>query len=152
MNFFVPGLPKPQGSKRAFVVKGRPVLAESAGQPLKDWRAVVALAAMNQMAGSPPLDGPVLVRLGFYLPRPKSHPKTKITYPTSRPDIDKLARSVLDALTHICFSDDAQVVHLEARKWWADGGNSVGVGISVMPCLWSQHHPGAGIRRMEGEA
>lgn len=119
IQFTVPGVPKPQGSKRGFVVKGKAVLVESAGIPLKDWRAVVALAGTEKMAGKPPLDGPLLVDLVFSLPRPKSHPKTRITWPITRPDIDKLARSVLDALTHVCWVDDSQIVTLILHKQWA---------------------------------
>lgn len=128
MNFFVPGIPRPQGSKKGFVNKktGGVILTESGGQAHKDWRAVVALAGMETMAGQPPLEGPIQVLLDFWLPRPKSHPKNKITWPTTRPDIDKLARSVLDALTHICWVDDAQVVNLILNKAW-----SVPVGLHV---------------------
>ena len=40
-----------------------------------------------------------------------------------RPDIDKLARAVLDALTGIVWVDDDQVVELVCRKrWWVEGG------------------------------
>jgi crossover junction endodeoxyribonuclease RusA len=132
MNFFVPGVPKPQGSKRAFVVKGRPVLVESAGVPLKDWRSMVAHVAAGEMGERLPLEGPLLVTLNFYLPRPKSHPKTKVTYPSTRPDLDKLARACLDALTHICFYDDGQVISLYLNKHW---GDKVGVHVEVEQLL-----------------
>ena len=130
VRFTVPGIPRPQGSKRAFVVKGRPVLTESAGEPLKDWRATIALAGANAMTGLQPFEGPIYGRLTFKMPRPKSHGK-KITSPTSRPDIDKLARSVLDALTHICFLDDAQLVTLNLTKRWAQPEHSDQVGVDI---------------------
>lgn len=119
MNFFVPGVPRPQGSKRGFVVKGKAVLVESAGQPLKDWRAVVALAGTEVMAGRSPFVGPLGVDLNFHLPRPKSYPKSRVDWPSKRPDIDKLARAVLDALTHVCWVDDAQITFLRLNKDWA---------------------------------
>lgn len=132
IQFTVPGVPKPQGSKRGFVVKGKAVLVESAGTPLKDWRAVVALAATEAMSGHAPFEGPVRVTLSFNLPRPKSHGK-KVTFPEHRPDIDKLARSVLDALTHVCFADDGQVTTLFARKRWAVPGLvPVGLGVQIL--------------------
>lgn len=43
-------------------------------------------------------------------------------YPCSRTagDIDKLSRSILDALTGIVYEDDSQVVILNARKEYLD--------------------------------
>lgn len=131
IRFTVPGVPKPQGSKRGFVVKGRAVLVESSGQAHKDWRAVVALAATEAMAGAAPFEGPLSSSLVFRLPRPKSHGK-KVTFPDHRPDIDKLARAVLDALTHVCFVDDGQILTLVLRKRWATPSlEPVGVQIHV---------------------
>lgn len=120
ISFWVPGVPRPQGSKRAFVHKTthKPVMVESSGAPLKDWRATVALAASEAMGFDDPLEGPVLLTLRFFLQRPKSHPKRRITWPTGRPDASKLARAVEDALTGICFKDDAQIVSLGVSKEW----------------------------------
>jgi Holliday junction resolvase RusA-like endonuclease len=36
-------------------------------------------------------------------------------YP-KRPDLDKLVRAVLDALTGVCYLDDSQVTRIEAEK------------------------------------
>lgn len=128
-SFTVIGTPKPQGSKRAYIRGGRPILTESAGAPLRDWRTDVQQAAITHHIGDP-YTGPLTVFLEFSLTRPKSHPKTKPTYPTSRPDIDKLSRAVLDALTHIVFKDDSQVTSLSAVKRW---GDPPGVRIIVHP-------------------
>jgi crossover junction endodeoxyribonuclease RusA len=121
ISFFVPGTPKPQGSKRGFVNKhtGKVAMVESAGAPLKDWRGDVKRFAVDAMGELLPLTGPVGLVLEFRLQRPKSHPKSKITYPEKRPDADKLARSVLDALTSVCFVDDAQITQLVVSKQWA---------------------------------
>lgn len=44
-------------------------------------------------------------------------PKTaKQTTPSVRPDIDKLLRAVLDALTGVAYADDAQVVSVTTAK------------------------------------
>lgn len=119
IRFTVLGTPKPQGSKRAYVQGGHARLVESAGQPLKDWRTDVQQAAIKAHHGEP-LEGPLAVQLIFNLVRPKSHPKTRPTWPTARPDIDKLARAVLDALTHVCYQDDSQITHLTLAKVWGD--------------------------------
>ena len=48
-------------------------------------------------------------------------PKTvKRIYPFVRPDLDKLCRAVLDALTGIAYKDDQQVVSLFATKSYGE--------------------------------
>lgn len=120
LSFFVPGIPKPQGSKRAIVNRhtGKAAVVESAGRPLKDWRADVrncaALALADQSQGIT-LGGPLHVDLTLVLPRPKARKSDR--YPSTRPDVDKLARGVLDALTSArLYGDDGQVASLCARK------------------------------------
>lgn len=133
ISFFVPGTPKPQGSKRGLVNKytGKVAMVESAGAPLKDWRGDVKRFAVDAQGDTPPLTGPVGILLEFRLQRPKSHPKTRVTYPVARPDADKLARSVLDALTSVCFVDDSQITRLVAYKKWASPFDPPGVLVQV---------------------
>jgi crossover junction endodeoxyribonuclease RusA len=72
---------------------------------------------MTHAAVTEPYDGPVIVRLRFVMPRPKSAPKTRRIWPAKRPDIDKLARSCLDSITDAgLWKDDGQVVELHAAK------------------------------------
>jgi crossover junction endodeoxyribonuclease RusA len=113
----VAGLPVTQGSKRAYVVNGRPVLAEQAGSQLKAWRYAMAMAAGDTHHG-PLLEGPVAVTLTFGLLKPASAPKRRRTWPIAARsgDVDKLARAALDALTGVVFADDAQVVELRVSK------------------------------------
>lgn len=126
VTFFVHGKAEPQGSSRAFMAGGRPIIT-SANKNLKDWRTIVQLAAMEH---AHMFDGPVEVVLHFHLPRPVSLPK-KVTHNVKRPDVDKLARAILDALTGQFFKDDSQVVALEAYKHYADP--FIGVDITVRP-------------------
>lgn len=123
ISFFVPGIPKPQGSKRAIVNRysGKPALIEAGGAALGDWRGDVKALAMQAMGDTEPLDGPIVLTLEFCFSKPKSAPKSKPVWPVKRStgDIDKQARSVLDALTSVCFRDDAQVVELYAFKRWS---------------------------------
>jgi crossover junction endodeoxyribonuclease RusA len=79
-----------------------------------------------------PLTGPVEVVITFCLPRPKFHYYSgkkrhgelrddAPIFVDKRPDIDKLARSTLDALTSAgMYSDDATVAHLDLWKIYAD--------------------------------
>lgn len=134
----VVGIPQPQGSKTAFVVKGRAVLTEgrnaSSRAAFKSWRDGVTLAARDwqQLHGEPSADEPVDVRITFRLPRPKSAPKRRL-WPDRKPDLDKLIRSVLDALVHGgVLTDDSRVVSIHARKVYAVDGPP-GASIEVLP-------------------
>lgn len=127
VRFFVPGKPAPQGSKRHV---GRGILIESSKE-VGPWRERVALAAHNVMAGTALFDGAVTVVLNFVLPRPKSAPKRSTPAAIKRPDLDKLERAILDAITGVIISDDSQVVSLLGHKRIAEIGETGGVDIRV---------------------
>lgn len=123
--FALPGLPVPQGSKK--LVNGR--MIDVNHRELRSWRQDVAWAALDATSTDGMariIDGPVTVTLDFYFQRPKGHFGKRGLRPsapaamTTRPDLDKLVRAVLDALTGVVFRDDAQVVSLTARKHYAD--------------------------------
>lgn len=110
------GTPKPQGSKRVF--NGRVV--EAAGNALKVWRKQIADACLAQVNEDHRLMlGPVRVEVDFYLERPKT---VKRSMPIVPPDVDKLARGLLDGIgqSEVVWGDDSQVVELIARKEYAD--------------------------------
>lgn len=115
--FSVLGKPAPQGSKRAFVVKGHAVLTEDSKRSAP-WRDSVAAAARDAMNGHLPIDDAVDVSVTFDFIRPKS---SKREYPSVIPDVDKLLRTVLDGLTAGgALRDDARVVNVTARKRYRD--------------------------------
>lgn len=127
----VPGEAIPQGSMQAFVRGGRAHLT-SDNPRLKDWRRRVttAVEARMRLTGATVLDEPVAVRIDFWLPRPPSIPKRR-HWPAVRPDVDKLARACLDALTGTAIVDDSRVVDLRAVKHYAHG--ACGVRITIEP-------------------
>jgi crossover junction endodeoxyribonuclease RusA len=127
LSFHVPGKPAPQGSKRHV---GRGILVESSKE-LGPWRERVALVAHSAMGGRSLLAGAVTVGLDFVLPRPKSAPKRSTPHAVKRPDVDKLARACLDAITGIVFGDDSVVIDLRATKRLAELGETAGVQITV---------------------
>lgn len=132
ISFKVTGHPAPQGSMRAFMRKGaRYPVVTSDNWNLKGWRQLVAYTA-QQHAANGPLAGGVHVMLTFSLQRPKSLPK-HVREHLKKPDIDKLARAVLDALTGILFVDDSAVVRLMATKRYADPHEAPGVLIGIAP-------------------
>jgi crossover junction endodeoxyribonuclease RusA len=126
-SFYVPGKPAPQGSKRHV---GRGILVESSKE-LGPWRERVALAAHNAMLGQPLLSGAITLTLDFVMPRPKSAPKRSTPPAVKRPDVDKLARAILDAITDVIIADDSQVVDLRATKRLAELGETPGVAITA---------------------
>lgn len=125
IEFTVLGKPQPAGSKRAFVVKGRPVVADD-NRKSKPWQALVAAAASDAMDGHDPMVGPLLLNVEFYVARPAGHfgsgrnaetiRKSAPTFPITRPDTTKLLRGLEDALTGLVWRDDAQVVSQLAHK------------------------------------
>lgn len=137
-SFFVPGIPRPQGSKTAigrlvggkvktWLVEGRRANARA---EFKQWRELVAHHAEVYVQATNftciPRPVPVSMSLAFALPRPGTHllrdgkhlsaVGRRITHPSSRPDLDKLARAVLDALTEVLFDDDSQVCSISLLK------------------------------------
>jgi crossover junction endodeoxyribonuclease RusA len=128
LHFTVYGVPIPQGSLKAFMPKGRrfPVVT-SDNLRTKPWKHEVTEAARAEFeryetySAAPRVEGPVAVDIEFYLPRPKTAPK-RIRYPGKKPDLDKLVRAVLDALTNAgVWQDDSQVVAVIATKSFAGG-------------------------------
>jgi crossover junction endodeoxyribonuclease RusA len=118
VEFTVPGVPAPQGSKNAFGGEANP--------RTRPWRA--AITAEASMYYEEPLRGPVGVTADFVFPRPKSHfgtGKNAGTVKATAPflaiskkvgDLDKLCRAVGDALTGVALLDDSQIVCWSAEK------------------------------------
>lgn len=110
-------MPKPQGSKK--VIHGR--LIEASGQALKVWRRQIADACEPYLTENIHL-GPVRLEVDFFLPRPKSIPKSQRPSPIVPPDLDKLLRAVGDAIgqSGLIWGDDSQIVEILATKQYAD--------------------------------
>ena len=133
------GIPAPQGSKR-HVGGGRMIESSKKVGP---WREAVKAAVLTATNRKPTaVDGPVQVDVTFFLPRPKSHYGTgrnagrvrdsAPAEPTTKPDLDKLIRSTLDALTDVgAIRDDAQVVRIKAAKGYSRPEESPGATIRV---------------------
>ena len=116
----VPGRPYPQGSLRPIKTKGGGIVT-----PQKTTVLMYRADIQTQWGEPDPIDGPVQVDVEFRFARPKSHYGARGLRPSSpkfhvqSPDVDKLARSVLDALTEYGYTDDKQVIDLRAKKvWW----------------------------------
>lgn len=134
-TFHVRGTPAPQGSHRAFVRGGRAIVTDDS-PATRPWRTDVRSAAFEAWPG-PPTDRPVVVVLVFRFDRPKGHSGARGLLPSApsekvtKPDLDKLVRSTLDALTGLVWRDDSQVVGIDASKCWATDGLPAGATIDV---------------------
>lgn len=149
----VHGAPAPKGSVQAFVRGGRAQIvtggAKSTRAHMKAWDAAVRQAACD--ARSPTgasFDGPSWVKtpieiaIAFRMARPAGHwsanpkkPGLKASapmVPIVKPDIDKLVRTTLDAMTGILFDDDSAVVELNVSKMYAAPGTE-GATILIRP-------------------
>ena len=135
ITFEVRGIPGPQGSKDQF---GR-----ESSKKVKPWREAVRWSAVDAIGTQPPYPGAVEVLITFSVPRPKAHYRTgrhagelrpdAPAYCDRRPDLDKLTRSTLDALTAAgVYEDDARVAHLDVWDMYADP-QPVGATITVRP-------------------
>ena len=78
-------------------------------------------------APAKPLMGPLTCLLTFYLPKPK---KTKREKPTVRPDVDNLAKGLLDRWNGVLWKDDSEVTELLVRKRYRE---EPGLRVDVYP-------------------
>jgi len=120
LKFTIFGVPQPQGSTRAFIPQGwtRPVITTD-NTKLKPWRQELAqtkMIAMRECGAQLAARGvPISITLTFYFDKPKSEKKAAV-HKVTKPDVDKLLRAVLDALTGIAYADDAQVCECRVAK------------------------------------
>lgn len=129
LTFTAYGKPAPAGSKRVVPAGGRaggrPIIIDDAKRS-KPWKAEVTAAAREAIAGGELFDGPLSLRLDFFVLRPKGHygargvKPSAPAFPTVKPDVLKLARAVEDALTGQVYRDDAQVVVEELTKRYGE--------------------------------
>ena len=124
LNVSVPGTPRPKGSKDA--------LGRESSKYVKSYMELIRISARESMEQLIEKE-PVALLINFYFKRPKSHfgrrlgqepklirhgKKRAPFYHMQKPDVDKLQRSVLDALTGEVFKDDSQVIAVKAFKHW----------------------------------
>ena len=120
IKFEVRGKPEPQGSTKAFYIKsiGRTVTTSS-NRNLKGWRQRIAEEAQKVAPDALILE-PVSIAVGFQMPKPKNYPKKRKLFHTKKPDLDKLIRSVGDAITNVLIRDDSQIISIVAEKIYSD--------------------------------
>lgn len=128
IEFTVFGRPAQMGSKKAFYVPKlkRAVITDDNSAKRKQWAGAFADKAALAMDGAPLVDAPLKVAISFHFARPKSHYGAKGLKPSApvehaqSPDLDKLVRCALDAMTGTIYRDDKQVMNLSASRHWTD--------------------------------
>lgn len=133
VTFHVAGKPRAQGSKVLQSSGGKTWMRES-DSSLPAWRDSIRAAAKQAMivnGQDVPYQEAVSVHVLFIFKRPKTVSVNR-AYPNVKPDADKLARAVLDAMTGVCYVDDGRVVDLTVRKAYEqDGGWPEGALVTV---------------------
>jgi Holliday junction resolvase RusA-like endonuclease len=126
IRFRVHGDPVPQGSMR-HIGHGRIVHDKGAG--LRRWRAAIENAAHHAMRNRRLVDGACAIECEFVLPRPES--RKRAAHADRKPDLDKLARAVGDALEKVVYTQDSRVVGWVLRKRYAGAEEPSGVVVIV---------------------
>lgn len=107
-------------------------LLRSGSQKHKEWRSAAETTirqAVQLWKWEVNPEDEYSVSLSFLLPKPKSVTREQ---PNVKPDIDKLCRSTLDALTvGEAIDDDARIIQLTASKTYAAGSEQPGCYIAV---------------------
>lgn len=128
------GEPMPKGSYTR--LPNGAVLNARRGPALKSyeaWVKALGVEAKCAMEERPPLDGALAIAATFYLRRPKNETRAERTriWHTTPPDVDKLLRTVLDAIKGIAIADDARIAHGLIEKRYCPAGKLPGVELYI---------------------
>ena len=119
--------------------KGRPRLTRNGvaftDAKTRSYENLVKLLAMQAMenAGAQMTDKPVKATINAYFEIPKSYTKKKIQaiingeIKPAKPDLDNIAKSLLDGCNKIIFKDDVQIYTLTATKSYITNLEKYGV-------------------------
>jgi Holliday junction resolvase RusA-like endonuclease len=123
IKFTIPGEPKG---------KGRPKFSRQ-GNFVKTYTPETTVNYENwikicfQEARQSKLEGELRAEIKCYFDIPKSFSKSKqfnaangLIRPTKKPDIDNIAKIILDALNGLAYTDDKNIVDCKIEKWFAE--------------------------------
>lgn len=121
MRFEFKITPRGKGRPR-FMRRGKFIQAFT-DKATRQFESFISKEAKKQMSENKfeMMDGPLTVSMTFYMPRPKSLPKKSwFDYHTKKPDVDNIAKGVLDALNEIAWTDDSHISIISALKLYGD--------------------------------
>jgi len=116
MRIVVYGNPTPKGRPKV-AIRGKFASVYTPKETREAEDSFIAQAIKSKP--ETPLEGPLSVSISFFKLKPKSYSK-KIVHWDKKPDLDNLAKLVLDAMNKIFYQDDAQIVELTCRKGFSD--------------------------------
>lgn len=128
-NLFIPMEPVAKGRPR-MTRAGRPYTPAKTAAYEKDLKSFL----MRDIGDQAPMTGALDVRISFVISRPKSVSAKKRALPMVKPDIDNLAKAVMDAANGILWEDDAQICRLRLEKtysWEAGKPGSIQMDVSL---------------------
>lgn len=126
LQYTVIGIAKPQARPKVFhrtLKNGKNFV--STYSPKTDWFGLVYTESLKQKnLLKNRLSGALRLNLLFCMPIPKSiskKKKEKLFYVSKRPDVDNLAKAVMDAINQVgLWEDDSQIAVLEVSKIYAE--------------------------------
>jgi Holliday junction resolvase RusA-like endonuclease len=100
------------------------------------WKFLVAVAG-SKVRPSKPIQGPIELRVAFFMPRPKSKSRRKDPsgpmWHLGKPDSENLTKAVMDCLTQDgWWRDDSQVCLVTTRKLYHAKDGVPGASITVL--------------------
>jgi Holliday junction resolvase RusA-like endonuclease len=119
LQFTVPGEPRGKGRPR-FTRRGFAYTDTAT----RDYETLIACRASEAMPCAP-VETPVSVRIDIYKGIPKSWTRAKRLRAMDgqeipgKPDLDNVAKAVLDALNGVVYADDVQVTRLLVTKQYS---------------------------------
>lgn len=124
VHFHVEGVPVPKKRPRFRAFNG--MVQSYTDKDTREYEDHVRLTAQAAMGTTEPLETPVGVYLYIRRGIPKSYSKKRseaclegLEKPITKPDIDNLAKSLLDGMNGVVFKDDSQIVSLHVTKVFA---------------------------------
>jgi Holliday junction resolvase RusA-like endonuclease len=127
ISVWIPGLPVGQPRQR-HTKTGRNYTPKD--HPVQSFRACVGYTVTQEWQGGL-WEGGVKLDVVAWFPRPKNKQwksKLQVAYwHTSKPDADNILKAIQDALTHVLWNDDAQIVSATVSKCVCGAGQQVGV-------------------------
>jgi Holliday junction resolvase RusA-like endonuclease len=131
INFRIIGYPVGWTAPKQGIVKGSSKRIFYQTPQLKRWQETVRA----QVTYNKPLivDGALAIVLHFFLEKPKSN---RQLFPTTKPDLDNLIKSTIDAMKKLVMKDDNIIQEIKASKRWCSDryqpkGGIPGVDVSI---------------------
>ena len=120
-SIIIPG--KPLGKQRPRVLKTG--IAYTPKETV-NYETFVKMLYLEKYAGKKPFEGPVSMLISAFYQIPKSASKGRREamarhhiLPTTRPDIDNIAKIIMDALAGVAYQDDKQVTSCAINKLYS---------------------------------